>query len=365
MTANIYINKVDKSGKSPDSCHSIFRLVGKDENALTYSLGYLLAHDKQLCLDILKSTKILQKKRGKNWDKFLENYSIRLQEYTKLGGGFRDIVIYAPGNLRVVLEAKIGKGIPGIQQIRKYVDEFHGYKDNIKAIIALTRNPFPKDVEILMERECAVYDIKFCVLQWHNIIEIVKKHNHNKSDFCELNYLYDEFLKFIKEDYEMTYYGVEVKVQDVDMKNAEIYRKGWMYVGSPSEALYFAPYFTGGKGITLTSRVIHEEPTIIDDSIIDRYKKESESASPELKVNWGKWNLGLHLIVERAKLPKEEGGGFYGKNATLYFLDRPFQIRKTPLVKSKAFPQIPPYYSLRFDQLITLEEIGRPGEILK
>ncbi|MBM3120084.1 MAG: hypothetical protein FJ008_06815 [Chloroflexi bacterium] len=361
MAANIFIGKVDRSGRGRESCHSIFRLIGKNEDALTYALGYLLAHDKRLCLDILKCKNIFEKKRGKNWDKLLKDYSIHLQEVTEPKGGRRDIVIHAP-NLRVVIEAKIGGTIPSIEQIRKYTEEFRDHKEDRKAIVALTRDTRPAEIEHQISRECATEGINFYTLRWHEVYEIVRKRSHSGMDSTELSYLYNEFIRFFKEDYDMKYYEHEVRVQDVDEENAKIYREGRMYIGSYSEALYFAPYFTGGLGITHVSRVIEVKKAKVDESVFEIFARDFDKDNPDYKDNWGKWREGLKLILERAKLPGKgsgKGGGFYGKEGTFWFLGEPIKIREEPLRKSKTFFMIPRNFSLRFDELLTLPELGK------
>lgn len=352
-TANIYIGKVDGSGQRLTSCRSIFRLIGNDEDALTYSLGYLLAHDKQLCSDILKCNSIFKKKSDIGWDMLLKDYSIHLQEVTEQKGGRRDIVIDSP-RLRVVIEAKIGGAIPSKEQIRKYIEEFIGHEKDHKVIIALVDSGSTEQIS----QECTDSGITFYSLRWRKIFEIVQKRSHSKRNSPEMCYLYNQFIRFLKEDYRMGFYDVEVKVQDVDEENAKIYYEG-MYIGSPSEALYFAPYFThGGGGITHVSRVIRSVKTKIDDSVFNVFDRDFDKNDSEYKEHGARWRRGLDLILKRAKR-KGEKGGFYGKECTLYFLGEPIPLGRK-LLKSKSFRQIPPFFSLRFDELLTLKELGSP-----
>jgi len=361
MVASIYIGKVDGSGQRPTSCRSVFRLIGNNEDALTYSLGYLLAHDKRLCSDILKYKNTFKKKNEITWDMLLKGYSIHLQEITERKGGRRDIVIDFP-RLRAVIEAKIGGAIPGKEQIRKYMDEFTNHAQDHKVIIALVRDSVSTErVSEDLSQECADNGITFYSLHWCEIIELVQKCSRSKENSPdEMHYLYGQFTRFFKEDYRMGFYDVEVKVQDVDEENRKIYMEGQMYVGGPTEALYFAPYFTRGRGITHVSRVIRSMRTKVDDSVFDAFHRDINKDDPEYKQHWTKWRKGLELILKRAKRPKEKKGGFYGKECTLYFLGQPIRVRRQPLLKSKSFRQIPPFFSLRFDQLLTLKELGSP-----
>ena len=79
---------------------SIFRLVGSDEDALTYALGFLLAYAPTFCAKIVRRFGVAPRKT------FKRGYSIHLQEVTDPGFGRRDIVIEARG-MRIVIEAKM------------------------------------------------------------------------------------------------------------------------------------------------------------------------------------------------------------------------------------------------------------------
>lgn len=356
MPAAIYIGKITELEKKLTSCHSIFRLIGNNEDALTRSLGYLLAHDRRLCLDILKFNNIFKKKRTTTWETLLADYSIRLQEVTEPKGGRRDIVIDSK-HLRIVIEAKIGRAHPTSAQIEKYIGEFRGHERDHKAIIALVRDSRPTKP---ISEECARNGIVFYALRWRDILEILQRAADRKSP-PDTKHLYEQFLMFAKEDYKMGFYDVEVKVQDVDEENAKIYHEGRMYIGSPVEALYFAPYFTGGGGITHVSRVVHLVQATIDESMSDLLRREFDSNNPEYAEHWKYWEQGLALILQRAKR-RGRKGGFYGEEGNLHFLGEPISVRsgKKALLKSNVFRQIPRHYSLRFDQLLTLEKLGSP-----
>ena len=49
LAARLSIGKNLEKGIRP--VESIFRLIGKDEDALTYALGFLLAHDPDFCVE--------------------------------------------------------------------------------------------------------------------------------------------------------------------------------------------------------------------------------------------------------------------------------------------------------------------------
>ena len=155
----------------------------------------------------------------------------------------------------------------------------------------------------------------------------------------------------------MGYYDAELLIQDLNRDNAEIYKKGWVYVTSPNDKkapLYFAPYFTGENeepGIKCMSRVRHiRDVKLSDTEAIPDPPSDDHSQA---------WSKGLKYVRERAL--KE---GFADKESRLLYMDRPIAFRKTPLTKqsfkdkgpAKRIPnQIPKGFSLRFDELLGLD----------
>jgi hypothetical protein len=99
-------------------CSSIFRLVGKDENALTYALGYLLAHDPVLLIAFLKTAGVLGSVRGKRYASEFSNYDIVLQERNDVRR--MDLVVRSHSGIRVIIEAKVGRDQPSTCQLLHY-----------------------------------------------------------------------------------------------------------------------------------------------------------------------------------------------------------------------------------------------------
>lgn len=89
---------------------TVFDLLGKKENDLTYSLGWGFAQSnslvKRLLADVFPDETV-----G-------DVQAVRLQEFTP-GSGFTDIELEAD-RLAMVLEAKVGWSLPGIEQLEKY-----------------------------------------------------------------------------------------------------------------------------------------------------------------------------------------------------------------------------------------------------
>lgn len=161
----------------------------------------------------------------------------------------------------------------------------------------------------------------------------------------------------------MGYYDAEIHIQDVNPRNAKIFKEGWMYVTALKDKeapLYFAPYFTRegtNSGISMICRVVGVRVVKLADA-----QDIFEPATEEQRKRWRK---GLCMLRKRA-----EKEGFSDQLVRLFFLDKPIEFRSAPLSK-KAFnttnppkkmpPMLPKGFSLRFDELLTASwQIGDP-----
>ena len=105
---------------------SVFDLLGKTENDMTYSLGWCLSQ----VPPFLDSVGALLDTPGLS-DK---NASISLQEY-HAGTGITDIEIHAPGHLRWIIEAKRGFTVPSANQLRRYAEHLDAKRAEDKAAV--------------------------------------------------------------------------------------------------------------------------------------------------------------------------------------------------------------------------------------
>ena len=352
----LYIGKNHQHGGRP--VQSLFRLAGNDEDALTYALGFLLAHDPEFCRQVLRSCKVRVPRN------FLDTYTVRLQEVTVSSFGRRDIVIEAVG-MRVVLEAKIGRAEPTVDQLLKYADEDRLWANfERKAIVALTRvELLPSTLAEVSSRLC-IRRIAFSAVQWHQILELALGYTP-LDDSQVMRFLYQEFIRYAIRDYDMGYYDAEVLIQDVNPLNADIFRSGWMYVTSLKDKrapLYFAPYCTNlgtRSGITQVSKVI--------DTRVVKLADEPDHLDVGTPEQLEHWKVGWSELRERAL--KE---GFADGEVRLFFLDGPIELMdaQVPLSKKsfnatgppKQIPrQIPKGFSLDFDELLKATRLAAPS----
>ncbi len=347
----LYIGKNHEANTSP--VQSIYRLAGNDEDALTFALGFLLAHDQDFCAKLIRHLRIAPRHTLK------PDYSVHLQEVTDTGFGRRDIVI-EDIETRIVLEAKIGAAEPTAEQLLKYgaeEDLWNQYKRC--GVVALTQVELATTIREEVSSKLSKQNIQFRNVQWYELAELTL--SHRPSEGSEVSrYLFDEFIRFIRRDYSMGYYDAEILIQDVNPLNAEIFEKGWMYVTSLKDKkapIYFAPYFTRqgtDSGISMISRVIDTEVVVLTG-------KQDIVADPPSDEHCRRWCDGLARLRARA-----ETESWADNEVRLFYLDQPITIATTPITKqsfkennsSKQIPnQIPKGFSLGFDELV----LSRPG----
>lgn len=92
---------------------TVFELLGSNENAMTYSLGWALAKSDSFCRALAE---LLEIEGG-----FTDAMHIRLQDYAQ-EKGFTDIEIIDPGKHHIIIEAKRGFAVPGKEQLEKYAE---------------------------------------------------------------------------------------------------------------------------------------------------------------------------------------------------------------------------------------------------
>ena len=181
-------------------------------------------------------------------------------------------------------------------------------------IVALTKVELAAATKEEAHSKLSDMGITFSSLQWHQVAKLVLDHQH--SDDSEVSrYLFDEFRRYIRRHYDVGYYDAEILIQDVNPKNAEIFKEGWMYVTAPRDKkapLYFAPYFTrqgANSGISVISRVR-------DANIVVLAETETVLDAPSSE-HLERWQRGLAMLRKRA----EEEGFSHGE-VRLLFLDQ-------------------------------------------
>lgn len=371
MTAPLFFHK-----EQHPHAANVYRLAGKNEDALTYALGHLMAIDDRFMLEVLKEMGVLEKVPGRQYKAYRDNYNVYLQEQRDVGpSGRRDVVIQAggPNRLRVVVEAKIGRGQPDACQLLRYTVgcECGRHRREVtekirqswgdrreKCIVALTRDTLDSHVRGEVSRKLNGSGIELRTAQWYQILKVaLDRRRHVQGDTPQSMFL-SEFVDFFREHYEMNTYQAEVMVKKVNARNAGIYFNGYMYVGGAKDIqlpLYFAPYFTrecewsrevpevAEAGVGWISRVVR-----VRQGQVGQLTENPESmADHEIRAEdrWEQWRRGLSDISQLARSgrwPDEH-------QLQLYFLTQPAKLGRT----AKGPSQIPPGFKTTLFDLLT------------
>lgn len=108
---------------------TVFELLGNNENAMTYSLGWALANSGSFCHALAE---LLSIEGG-----FTDAMHIRLQDHAH-EKGFTDIEVIDPGKHHIIIEAKRGFTVPSMAQLEKYADRLLATNDaNAKPLLVV------------------------------------------------------------------------------------------------------------------------------------------------------------------------------------------------------------------------------------
>lgn len=114
-----------------------YGLLGRDENALSLALGHTFQQCPQLLGWFLKEIGVNGVRRSS-----LRNLEIHLQRHRsdEVGQGITDIELHLPGQFHVIVEAKVGMGIPNLAQCCKYLPRFEKTGEPIQRLVALVQS---------------------------------------------------------------------------------------------------------------------------------------------------------------------------------------------------------------------------------
>ena len=176
-----------------DEVNSYFRLMGKNEDALTFGLAYAFSRHLDFLIECLKNFDVLKKKQGKIYKDFLCCNIILQDQKDKSLGGRKDIIIETLNKeYRIVIEAKIGNNIPTIEQLQKYSltqqnnkiefdyiqKEWGAYKN--KFLVTLTRKLISEDcyIDLIDKLASENIDISIVNCYWFQVINSLKNFNY-------------------------------------------------------------------------------------------------------------------------------------------------------------------------------------------
>lgn len=195
---------------------SIFRLIGNNENALTFALGYTFSQNTAFLIEFLKHKQIIPKIQGKNYLNEFSELKVSLQKYNDDKSGIKDIVVESK-DLRLVIEAKTDSSFPSEKQIMKYADNninIDWDKYDKKYILLLTRRQISIDSYKNVALKLKAKGIVLSFSSWGDIYGLLRNYSFESPNTIQ-EFILTEFAKFISKDYEVNIIEKEVMYRKV------------------------------------------------------------------------------------------------------------------------------------------------------
>ncbi len=194
-----------------EKAESIFRLIGKNENALTFALGYAFSKNSEFLIEFLKTVGVLEKRQGVNYGKFFESKEILLQHYNDDKSGIKDILLES-NPYRIVIEAKTDNSFPTETQLLKYLNnEINKDWENFSArfIIILTRRQLNENLYKKVIEKLSTANVRLIFSTWSEIFGLLRKYLFLKPTTTS-DFVLNELAKFLFNDYSMEIIEKEV-----------------------------------------------------------------------------------------------------------------------------------------------------------
>ncbi len=304
--------------KSPTSLHinkklitSPFGLLGTDENALTFALGYTFQQCPSLLKWFLKQVGIDRVHQSS-----LHNARIDLQRH-RTGdslSGITDIEIHLPGHFHIIIEAKVGLTVPSIEQCCKYLPRFHETNEPLQRLVALVQSPDESFVAKYSQKKPELSGRLEC-FNWQKLIPVCIQIMQGKSESSAKEWV-RFFYRFLDQEYKMKAFTTEVWILPISQEplwpNGKSHwdfhqecRVWWDYKEHTVRPLYLA-FRVGGNldSIWRVNRIEHEVRII--DSVPEMI---------HIQKDWPKQPCTIWRFEPPVKLPHpiRTGGGMYNR----------------------------------------------------
>lgn len=183
---------------------TVFHLLGKRENDLTYSLGWALAQSPRFLTSFIRAAVRIRPS--------LERVTLRLQQWEG-AQGITDIEIESPGEFFVIVEAKCGLNLPNKTQLEKYASRSRFSNSRRVPSKILVLSECSRDYARSRLVTARINGIEIEPISWKQVAEIARDARHG-SRHAEKRVLAEL----------LTYFRSLMTMQNVD--------SNWVYVVS-------------------------------------------------------------------------------------------------------------------------------------
>ena len=289
-----------------------FGLLGTDENALSFALGYTFQQCVPLLQWFLRQIGIVGVKRSS-----LRRATIQLQRHRADGSGqgFTDIEIHLPGYFHVIVEAKVGMAIPSSKQCGRYLPRFAETNEPNQRIVALVQSP---DTSFVAQYGSHSKELskRLVAFNWPRLFPVCSRLMLSPKVPPDSKEWVRSFCRFLDQEYSMKAFTTEVWLLSVGtnplwpngMSYWDIHEKHHVYFDRKDAAvrpLYFA--FRRHGIVDAVYRVIRTEYAV---PVIDVVPELANHKQEWVKRPHTIWHFGQAVELPN---PLRTGVGMYNR----------------------------------------------------
>ena len=160
---------------------TFYELVGrgKDEDDMTYNLGWALAECKSFCQSFAKLLGIT--------DGFSDEIKILLQKHSSVEGikSFTDIELIDSGKYHIIIEAKRGFNVPSEGQLKKYASRLDSDKTEARKILVVLAESDRKNKWLSQQVPELIQQIPVKAISWREVKKVAHESSARSRNHAE------------------------------------------------------------------------------------------------------------------------------------------------------------------------------------
>lgn len=292
---------------------SPFGLLGTNENALTFALAYTFQQSPELLKWFLRKIGIL----GIRQSLFLNaRIDLQCRSSGEFSQGITDIEIRLPGYFHVIVEAKVGLGVPSIDQCRKYLPRFTKTQDPVQKLVAVVQSP---DNSFIVSYGRQDVDLSRCLVgfNWSELLPECVRLILSTNTLTESKPWLRAFYSFLNQEFSMKAFTTEAWILPINTEPLwanglsfwDIHQKYRIYFDStyPTVRPLYLAFRVNGilDSIYRVDRIEHSI------AMIDRVPELANLPAEWPKLPHTIWHFGDQVKLAN---PLRTGGGMYNRH---------------------------------------------------
>lgn len=298
------------------SINTPFGLLGADENALSFALGYTFQQCPRLLQWFLGKIGLPSVRVAS-----LANAKITLQQHRNIDAnqGVTDIEIWLPGHFHVIIEAKVGLAVPTVEQCCKYLPRLNATQEPFQKLVAMVQSSDLSFAERYGLKKNDELSKSICVFHWSTFIpkcvDLIVKGNESDAALQTLRWLQ----QFMDQEYGMKAFTTEVWILPVaieplwknGMSFLDIHKKYSLYFDGRSHSV--RPLYIGLRSQGMLD-CLYKVLSIEHETPVSKYV-------PGLKTEWRDTPFTIWHLDKPVPLPAPipTGGGMWQRRTACDF----------------------------------------------